>query len=131
MCHIVYEFKSVLHFTGGLVLTELGENCKSRGMIPMDSMEDCKAHTRFLQTYFSPYEFKSSMTSSNAPGGCIIWYNTHYRTYFGYFNTYHNGTGNGHYRQLCQPGEKFKKKVEYWVFYFVLSIHNLSIYFLY
>ena len=110
MCHIVYEFKSVLHFTGGLVLTELGENCKSRGMIPMDSMEDCKAHTRFLQTYFSPYEFKSSMTSSNAPGGCIIWYNTHYRTHFGYFNTNYNGTRNDRY-SLCQPGEKLKKKL--------------------
>ena len=136
MCHIVYEFKLVLYFTGGLVLTELGENCKSRGMIPMDSMEDCKANTRFIQTYFSHVKFKSNRTALTAPGGCIFYYNTRHHKNYGEFNTYYNGTGHGSYRALCQPGEKFKKKVEYWVhsvlfFYLVLSIHNLSIYFLY
>ena len=86
---------------GNLVLTELGEDCESKGLQPIDSESKCTSATKFIKTYYPKYEFKKVESLSSFPKGCYVFIRTDLISE-GYFNTHSTGNGESFSRAVCE-----------------------------
>ena len=70
--------------TGKLFLTDFGEDCESRGLIPIGSLDECMANIRFIQVYYPEVRRITKVeTADYYPKGCFVYV---YGTVNGYFN---------------------------------------------
>ena len=87
---------------GNLVLTELGEDCESKGLQPIDSESECTSATQFIKTYYPKYEFKRVESNSGFPKGCYAYVVQNNLIFDGYFNTHSTGSGESFSRAVCE-----------------------------
>ena len=86
---------------GGLVITDLGEDCQDRGLQSLDLKECIKDFTAdFIQAYYPQYEFKEYETTSEYPKGCYIFVGKD--DYKGYFNMHSSGSAESRSRAICK-----------------------------
>ena len=85
---------------GGLVITDLGEDCQDRGLQPLNSKECITDSTDFIQTHYPEYEFKEYETTSEYPKGCYIFVGKD--DYKGYFNMHSSGSAESRSRAICK-----------------------------
>ena len=99
--HDIYWSRSYLYVVGNLVLTELGEDCESKGLQPIDSESKCTSATQFIKTYYPKYEFKRVESLSSFPKGCYVFIPNDLIS-VGYFNTHSTGNGESFSRAVCE-----------------------------
>ena len=88
---------------GGLALTEMGETCKGQGLLPIETLDECKASKQFIRKYYPTYsDFVKPETRPGYPTGCYVWIDEVTETYKGYFNDHSSGAGNAATRALCK-----------------------------
>ena len=100
---IIVLILRITKITGGLILTELGETCEGRGLLPIDTLDECRSNKKFIRRYYPTYShFVGHENRSDYPTGCYVWINRIVGEYKGVFNSIPSGAGNGASRAVCK-----------------------------
>ena len=107
------------YITVGLAITELGETCKERGWIPLDSLSECIDSIDFVKNRFPKYPYSDQgiilENDSSFPEGCYL---RHYKgclsnlcSVGGYYNLHAADNGHVDSRAICKKTELPGKKL--------------------
>ena len=96
--NICYNFLNA----GNYILIGLGEICKTQGLEPVGSEDECKSLTSIFRKHYPTIEYGWRINMNARPAGCYA-LTTESSAYFGiYFNAHESGGSDSRTRPLCK-----------------------------